>query len=154
MLCYAVQRNAEEGNTVFSFLRKTSLYLLAVPALCFFLGAASNQAVLIANHDRFPVMLNDTKTAIFADKLNSEEIPSLIYHSIVKDGMIDETHCLMTPQTHLNILADVFDLGSIYSVGDFLLILADWLWAFMPFLFVFDVVRKLKAREENYYEKF
>ena len=144
MLCYAVQRNAEEGNTVFSFLRKTSLYLLAVPALCFFLGAASNQAVLIANHDRFPAMLNDTKAAIFADKLNSEEIPPLIYHSIVKDGMIDEVHCVMTPQTHLNILAEVFDFGSIYSVGDFLLILADWLWAFMPFLFVFDVVRKLK----------
>ena len=154
MLCYAVQRNAEEGNTVFSFLRKTSLYLLAIPALFFFLGAASNQVVLIANHDKFPVMLNDTKSAVIADDLKGAEIPPLIYHAVVKDGMIDNTHCLMTQQTHLNALADVFDLGSIYSVGDFLLMLADWLWAFMPCLFVFDVVRKLKAREEKYYEKF
>ena len=135
---------------MFKFLRKTSLYILAIPVLLFGLGAASNQVVLQANNDRFPVLINETKVREF----NSEKVelgPMSI--TVVKpanvdsDGvvMIDDTHCVMTSKTHLNFLADVFDLGSIYSIGDFLLMLGGWLFRFAPFVFLFDVVRKLSA---------
>ena len=135
---------------MFKFLRKTSLYILAIPVLLVGLGAASNQVVLQANNDRFPVLINETKVREF----NSEKVelgPMSI--TVVKpanvdsDGvvMIDDIHCVMTSKTHLNFLADVFDLGNIYSIGDFLLMLGEWLMAFAPFVFVFDVVRKLKA---------
>lgn len=131
------------------FLRKTSLYILAIPALCFLLGAASNQLVLIENHDRFPVMVNATKLA----EHNSEDVDlgpfsiKIVKPAVVDDDgvvMIDDTHCVMTKQTHLNALADVFDLGNIYSIGDFLLMLGEYLFGFAPFIFLFDVVRKLK----------
>ena len=61
-------------------------------------------------------------------------------------GYIDDTHVIMTKQTHLNFLADVFDLKSdgIYSVGDFMLMLGEWLWAFAPFVWAFAVVNKLR----------
>ena len=135
---------------MFKFLRKTSLYILAIPVLLVGLGAASNQVVLQANNDRFPVLINETKVREF----NSEKVelgPMSI--TVVKpanvdsDGvvMIDDIHCVMTSKTHLNFLADVFDLGNIYSIGDFLLMLGEWLMAFAPFVFLFDVVRKLKA---------
>ena len=102
---------------MFKFLRKTSLYILAIPVLLFGLGAASNQVVLQANNDRFPVLINETKVREF----NSEKVelgPMSI--TVVKpanvdsDGvvMIDDTHCVMTSKTHLNFLADVFDLGN------------------------------------------
>jgi hypothetical protein len=135
---------------MFSFLRKTSLYILAIPVLLFGLGAASNQVVLQANHNRFPVLVNETKVREF----NSEKVelgPMSI--TVVKpanvdsDGvvMIDDTHCVMTSETHLNFLADVFDLGNIYSIGDFLLMLGEWLMGFAPFIFLFDVTRKLRV---------
>jgi hypothetical protein len=133
---------------MFSFLRKTSLYLLAIPTLLTVIGAASNQAVLIANHDTFPVLVNDAKATLIlthqAGKPDTDfrfrPTPAQEVDNVV---MLDEVHCLMTPQTHLNALADVFDLGSIYSIGDFSLILGDWLWAFAFPLFVFDTTRKL-----------
>jgi len=59
-------------------------------------------------------------------------------------GMIDDTHCLMTSKTHLNFLADVFDRGNgIYSIGDFLLSLSEWLGAFSLAIWVFEVIRRL-----------
>ena len=58
--------------------------------------------------------------------------------------MIDEVHCVMTSKTHLNFLADIFDMhDAIYSIGDFLLMLGEWFSVFAPFVFVFDVTRKL-----------
>jgi hypothetical protein len=136
---------------MFSFLRRTSLYILAIPFLFTFLGAASNQSVLLANHDTFPVMVNDRKLADMADhdkksveiKFNQPN-PAEKQDDVV---MLDDTHCVMTSHTHLNALADIFDMkDAIYSIGDFSLMLGDWLWAFAPFLFAFDVIRKLKAQ--------
>jgi hypothetical protein len=131
---------------VFNFLRKTSLYILAVPVLFTFLGAASNQAVIIANHDRFPVMVNDVKleemTAPKAPTVLNLFVPAPV---LKMDGavMLDDTHCNMTAETHLNALADIFDMkDAIYSIG--------WLWAFAPPLFVFDVTRKLRERRSEY----
>ena len=140
---------------MFKFLRKTSLYILAIPALAFSLGLLSNQAVLWKNHDRFPVMWNDYKVAQYdlmlhkvaagKDKDAAEQAGFDIV-ALEEDGFIDDTHCVMTPDTHLNLLGDIVDLkDATYSVGDGLIELGEWLGSFSLFLFLFDVVRKLNA---------
>jgi hypothetical protein len=138
---------------MFKFLRKTSLYLLAIPVLLYSLGFVSNQVVLLANHDRFPVMWSDYKVAEYdrmlhekalsKDKEVAEQAKFDIY-ALESEGFIDDVHCVMTSDTHLNALADIVDLGSTYSIGDGLLYLGEWLFGFVLFLFVFDVVRKLR----------
>jgi hypothetical protein len=141
------------GENMFNFLRKTSLYILAIPVLFTFLGAASNQLVLVANHDSFPVMWNDKKIRNLTKKDEEQFIkvqflaPTPAYEA---NGavMIDEVHCVMTPNTHLNFLADIFDMkDAIYSIGDLSLMLGEWFWAFAPFVFVFDVTRKLRRAQ-------
>ena len=138
---------------MFSFLRRTSLYLLAIPVLFTFLGAASNQVVLIANHDSFPVMLNDKKLRDMTKKDEEQFIkvqflaptPAYEANDVV---MLDDVHCNMTSETHLNFLADVFDMhDAIYSIGDFMLMLGEWLGSFTFAIFVFDVARKLRKHE-------
>ena len=128
------------------FLCTTSLWILLLPITIFGLGVASNQAVLIANHDTFPVLINQHKI----DERNTEIAAAIAAGAadvplpIGKDGMIDDVHCVMTNQTHLNALADVFDIGSIYSVGDFLWYLGKWLAGFCPFIWGFAVIDKLR----------
>ena len=135
-----------------SFLRRTYLWVLTVPVLAIVLGAASNQAVLIANHDTFPVMVNQAR-------LQSLEAKQKFMHSVIEAitgekqadppaGMIDEVHCVMTNKTHLNALADIFDMGgAIYSIGDFSIMFGEWSLGFAPFVFVFAVARKLNEKE-------
>ncbi len=111
------------------FLRETYLWVLLLPFALQFVGAASNQAVLIANHDKFPVMVNDTVRDIMQPDAN---------------GLIDKEHCVMTAQTHLNFLADIFDFHTAWvSIGDLLLDLGAWLGTFCPFVWGFAVIRKL-----------
>ena len=134
---------------MFSFFRRTSLYILAIPILFTFLGAASNQLVLLSNHDTFPVMVNDKKLVEMTTPPEPVQ-PVQAFRSTVSlqdDAiMLDDTHCVMSRDTHLNLLADIFDMkDAIYSIGDFLLMLGEWLMAFAPFVFLFDVVKKLKA---------
>ena len=128
-------------NKFRKLLRSSCLWILLTPYIVLGLGAASNQAVLIANHDKFPVMLNARKL----DKiLSSSAEADLLTILVIKpkpflpapdpDGMIGDVHCVMTKSTHLNALADVFDLGSIYSIGDFGLYLGQWLMTWMPFV--------------------
>ena len=132
---------------MWSFLRRTSLYILAIPVLFTFLGAASNQAVLISNFDRFPVMVNAKKLQEMTEPREqkainfNKPIPAFETGDTV---MLDDVHCNMTSETHLNFLADVFDMhDAIYSIGDFMLMLGEWFGTFAPFVFVFDVARKL-----------
>jgi hypothetical protein len=138
---------------MFSFLRRTSLYILVIPVLFTFLGAASNQLVLLANHDTFPVMVNDRKLADMTEPHERRPVTDIHFvtplpaYAADDTVYLDDTHCAMTSHTHLNALADIFDMkDAIYSIGDFSLMLGDWLWAFAPFLFAFDVIRKLKAQ--------
>jgi hypothetical protein len=132
---------------VHKFFSKTLLYIVALPVLLIVLGAASNQAVLIANHDKFPVMVNDAKLAEFrhvdpvvemfrrALGLQQQQLPP---------DMIDDVHCIMTSKTHLNAMADIFDLGGgIYSIGDFGIILGETLGPLANLGWVILVVRKL-----------
>ena len=129
-----------------NFLRKTALWILLLPVAIYGVGAASNQLVLIANHDTFPVLINqhkiDARNAEIADAIadGAKGIPA----PVGPDGMIDDVHCVMTNHTHLNALADVFDIGGIYSIGDFLLYLGQWLGAFCPFIWGYAVTDKLR----------
>ena len=132
---------------MWSFFKRTSLYILAIPVLFTFLGAASNQLVLLANHDTFPVMVHAKKLQEMTEPREqkainfNKPIPAFETDDAV---MLDEVHCVMTSHTHLNFLADVFDLkDAIYSIGDFLLMLGEWFGVFAPFVFVFDTTRKL-----------
>lgn len=116
-----------------SFLRKTYLYVLALPVLFIFLGAASNQAVLIANHGKFPVMVNAARAAA----------------SGLKPGdVIDGEHSVMAHDDKLKPLADIFDFhDGVYSVGDELIELGEWSWGFAPYLWGFAVVKKLNEKD-------
>jgi Family of unknown function (DUF5317) len=128
MLC-----RARRSFSVRQFLRITAIWILLLPVVLGLLGAASNQLVLIANHGKFPVMYN---AAITARAL-----------ALFPDGQLDEVHCLMTSETHLNFLADIFNLHTaIFSIGDFFLMLGDWMWAFCPFIWLFEVCRRLHDR--------
>jgi len=135
-----------------SFLRRTYLYLLAAPVLAIVLGAASNQAVLIANHDTFPVMVNQARLQSLEAKqqMMREIIAAITGEKPIEPpaGMIDDVHCVMTSKTHLNALADIFDMrDAIYSIGDFSIMFGEWSLGFAPFVFVFAVARKLNEKE-------
>ena len=131
-----------------NFLRKTALWIVLVPWAIALGGAASNQLVLIVNHDSFPVAVNTYEENLMAAKAAlewKERAEDLGVTTSLPAGMIDDTHCVMTSQTHLNFLADVFDFkDGIYSVGDGGIMLGTWLWTFAPVVWLFEVVRKLR----------
>lgn len=112
--------NALDGKTTMKKLlalaRASLLWMLLLPYLMIFTGAASNQAVLIANHDKFPVMVNPVKLGHMIDSPDDAG-------QLIATGQIDDLHCVMTKSTHLNALADVFDFKDAnYSIGDGLII--------------------------------
>jgi hypothetical protein len=119
--------------------RSSLLWILVAPYGIFGLGVASNQAVLMANHDAFPVMVNPVKLAGF--------LPDGVVITPGQSQMIDTVHETMTKDTHLNALADIFDLGSIYSIGDFGIILGMWLNTFAPVVWGTLVIKKLYDKE-------
>jgi Family of unknown function (DUF5317) len=105
------------------------VWVLLLPLGVELAGVVSNQLVLIANSDKFPVMLN-------THKMQSADV----------DGMIDDTHCVMTSETHLNGMADILDFkDAIYSIGDLFIAFGQWLWSFAPFVWGALVLRKLLA---------
>jgi hypothetical protein len=114
------------------FLRVTMLWVLLLPYAFIFVGAASNQLVIIANHDKFPVMMNEAARAHFEPDAN---------------GLIDKEHCVMTDKTHLNALADIFDFGDgWYSIGDELIDFGVWLNGFCIYVWIALVVKSLYQR--------
>jgi len=138
-----------------NFMKRTSLYILALPLLFTALGILSNQAVLNANHDTFPVEVNTYKERVYVAKAQADYkdmADELGLDPTLPEGMIDDTHCVMTSKTHLNWLADVFDFkgDGIYSIGDFMLLLGGMLWGFAPFVWAFEVIRRLLKREDHY----
>lgn len=131
---------------MFKFLRKTLLYIILAPYLIYGLGAASNQAVLYANNDTFPVRINPVKLFNWTDDgknltvFHPGEIPQ--YPQGV--AIMDDEHCVMTKDTHLNFLADNFDFHeNIQSIGDLLIDLGSWAVDVAPFLWAGAILRKL-----------
>jgi Family of unknown function (DUF5317) len=120
-------------------------YLIAIPALLFCLGVVSNQSVLVANHGKFPVMLSKGMYYKYCTPDDPEEAVNVPAISCIKGGeMIDETHSVMGPNSHLKALSDIVPIGStIYSIGDGLLELGLWLLSFTPIAWLFLTIRKL-----------
>lgn len=118
------------------FIRESFLWVLLLPLGLIFFGAASNQLVLWANDNTFPVKVNPVKVKNSNSKI-----------LMLDDGtiMLDDEHCVMTSRTHLNILADNWDLKSegIESIGDLLIELGEWLWVFCPFVWGFAVLWRI-----------
>jgi hypothetical protein len=112
------------------FIRKTMLWLLLLPTIMGFVGAASNQLVLFVNNDKFPVMVNQKHLHSFGDA--------------DADGMMDDIHCVMTHQTHLNFLADIFDFHhSIQSIGDLLMTWSDEYGLFAWVMWAVLMIKKI-----------
>lgn len=115
--------------------RRLKLWIVIIPLALILLGTASNQAVLIANHDKFPVMFNG---------VNGSGIEvGQMFHG-------DDVHCMMGPSTHLNFLADIFDFhDGLYSIGDGLLYIGLWLWQYAPAVWIFTLCSLvLKGKDE------
>ena len=123
-----------------NFVRKSMLWILMTPYAILGTGIMSNQVVLQANHDTFPVLVNPIKLGILPDGVTITPGQS---------QAIDDVHVTMTSQTHLNFLADVFDLGAIYSIGDFTIMLGEWMLTFTPFIWGALVIRKLTEEKES-----
>ena len=138
-------------------------YLIAIPLLATFLGAASNQAVLIANGDKFPVMYNNEKihqscqthdalaATPFIALLLGPQAPKLIEPKPAKDEdlcqnggkFLDDTHVIMDKDSHLKALADIFDMhDAVYSIGDFVLMLGEWMFDWASIAWLVLVIRK------------
>jgi hypothetical protein len=127
---------------MFKFLRKTLLYIVLAPYMIFGLGAASNQLVIIANNNTFPVRINPFKLS--GSALTVIEPSPAYSHGTT---LMDEEHCVMTEHTHLNWLADNFDFNSegIWSVGDLLIVLSQWMLPFSFPVWVGAFFRKVLA---------
>lgn len=140
------------------FLAITRIWILAVPFLLSLLGAGLNQLVLRANGNRFPVQFNDYKRAQYRlaleiqaqDKNFDKAITAELALVALKDqGFLDDTHIVMTPETHLNFLADWIDLHSaIYSPGDLLIESGDYLSDYAPLVWGAVLALALYKRED------
>lgn len=146
-------------------------YLIAIPLFATLLGAASNQAVLIANGDRFPVLYNNEKihascqtpepnagkdflTALLGGGrlksvpsiLEPQPAPKMADPDLCRNGgkFLDDTHVIMDKDSHLKILSDIFDMHeATYSVGDGLLEFGSWMWDWSGLAWLVLIVRKL-----------
>jgi len=129
-------------QAVRKFLIETFVWMLLLPVGLIIAGSLSNQLVLWANYDKFPVMVNPAKMQVMTDATPVVNPDGSItvkggHFVILPDGtiMMDPTHCVMTKKTHLNFLADVFDFHEqIESIGDLTIELGQWLWVFAPYL--------------------
>jgi len=109
------------------FLRDTALWLVLLPIALIHIGVGSNQLVLWANHDKFPVMVNEYEQSQME----------------LRDNMMDPVHCVMTNDTHLNFLADVINLHDrTASVGDMAIELGQWLMPYALGIWCFEIVRR------------
>lgn len=120
--------------------KRLKLYILAIPAFCFVLGAGLNVAVKIANNDKFPVMIN-------AEKSKDETHP----RGYAAGEMMDEKHVVMSSNDRLKFLADVIDIGGIYSIGDGLVNIGQYGWTFAPFIWIYALCCKVQE-DAKYYE--
>lgn len=125
----------------FIWIRKTYLYVLLIPAVLILAGAGLNQIVNIANSDRMPVLMNEVQLRNWI--MNHPESISLI-----PIGMLDDRHCIMTKDTHLNFLADIIDVGdNTMSIGDAFIDTGEYIWTFAPFLWGFLITMKVTKYE-------
>jgi hypothetical protein len=144
------------------FLRKTALWIIAVPLICYILGAACNQVVLVSNQDRFPVQVNDYSLTSLHDELEQAASDTNPAHkeaaqeaqfrlmALDEEGFLDDVHVVMGSKTHLNWLGDWCDLKDAhYSPGDGLLILGEYGMQYAFVLWMFVAILKLSRTEDT-----
>lgn len=142
---------------MFKFLRKTLLWIILLPLAASFLGTVSNQLVLNANNDTFPVRENNAKIAyrvLRLEELAQSKDPRVAEEArfrllALSHGYIDSTHVVMTDETHLNWLADIIDFHTAtYSVGDMLIELGDWSFEYASILWLGAVASRLYRKTD------
>ena len=138
------------------FLRKTFLWVVLAPLAITYLGVISNQVVLYANHDTFPVSINPVNL----QKFTGGSVRKTSAGPYIADGgvtiflpdgteMMDPVHCVMTKKTHLNWLADVFDFHQeIESIGDLLINVGEWANGFAVYVWGALVLLNLVKKQE------
>ncbi len=103
-----------------TFLRTTLLWIVALPYALVFVGAASNQLVMIVNGGQMPVLIAPQQAAEWG----------------YDDKGLDARHQYLSTDTRLSVLADLFNFKvNIESVGDLLISAGQhtetpcfWIW--------------------------
>jgi hypothetical protein len=107
------------------FQRVPNKALLIAPQLFFWVGAALNQLVLVANNGQMPVL--------FPGGCNAD----------IREGLAGSVHTCLESATHLKFLIDFINLGrmGIWSLGDVLITIGDalsgplfWCWLTLALL--------------------
>jgi len=143
------------------WLRRTSLWILAVPILTITLGAACNQAVIFANDGGFPVVWSKARQyerAVVLQKIimkegtkgadQNEIDQAKVRMEELMNGWYDETHMFASKKTHLNWLADWINLHEeTDSPGDVLINIGQWMAGFMWPIFFWESVSKASKKE-------
>jgi hypothetical protein len=142
-------------NTMFSWLKRTALWIVAIPLLSIYLGAGLNQIVLYKNNDTFPVVMNEAKVNLYHYELQAkaeagdEEAQAGL--ALLEHGYLDDTHVIATKDSKLVLLADWIDTSSgIYSIGDVLIVVGEKALGYAPVVWTVVVVGKLSKKEEEY----
>lgn len=112
---------------------KLKLYILIAPWLIWCLGVCCNQLVEVTNHGMMPVVCNT--------HVCGPDIPP--------GTVLDGRHVTANGHQHLMFLADVWNMGNIYSVGDGFLALGSWLWDFAPLVWGLILCLKVLNAEHD-----
>lgn len=123
------------------------LPLILFPWLLSCTGAISNQAVLVANHGKFPVLVNDAQQKEHQSGSMVEIAGMQVAIPSQKEAsqyLGDDYHSVMGPNSRLKLLADIFNTGDgVASIGDFLIWAGVWLWKYTPLIWITLIMRKL-----------
>lgn len=128
---------------MFKFLRKTKLYVFAIPFLLWALGAGMNQIAINANHDSMPVLHNAGSVGKF---IHTDE-----GYPVQSQGvwMTDSRHSILTSETRYYILCDIIDFGNVkYSLGDGVLELSRWMDNVIPYIWGLALYAEVRKKEE------
>ena len=140
-------------------------WLIAIPVLAYSLGTVSNQAVEWANGNKFPVFYNNEKihescqtpdskddknfiSIMLGQKIDARaptSAPASVDTDLCQNGgkFLDDEHVIMSKDSHLKILSDIFDFSAhTYSIGDFLIYFGEWMWKWAGIAWIVLLIRK------------
>lgn len=128
---------------MFKFLRKSKLYIFAIPLLFWTFGAGLNQIAINANHDAMPVVYNAGNIEKFIDIEKG-------YPKISEGELLtDERHSILTSHSRFKILCDWIDFGDVkYSIGDVFIYVGEDLGGVIPYIWGLALYAELRKKEE------
>jgi hypothetical protein len=131
------------GTPMLKFLRKSKLYLFAIPFLLWTLGAGMNQIAINANHDSMPVLYNAGNVRAFVHV--DEGYPIESQGEMLTDGI----HSVLTSESRFYILCDIIDFHNVkYSLGDGVLFASRWLESVIPYVWGLALYAEVRKKEE------